>query len=78
MSADRMDGPLNDRLTKRERAVLKLLAEGNSVKEIAAVLDLSINTIESYRSTLMNKLGIHKAVLLVHYAIRHGITELLF
>jgi two-component system response regulator NreC len=65
-----------DPLTAREREVLQLVAEGNTSKEIAAVLRLSAKTVESYRSRLMEKLDIHQTAGLVRYALKHGLAEL--
>jgi DNA-binding NarL/FixJ family response regulator len=62
-------------LTEREREVLKLIAEGLSSKEIAADLGVSLKTIDSHRSNLMEKLDIHKASGLVRFAIRAGLVE---
>ena len=64
-----------DPLTAREREVLQLVAEGKTSKEIAALLDLSVKTAESYRSRIMDKLDIHDTAGLVRYAIRHGFIE---
>jgi two-component system response regulator NreC len=63
-------------LTKREREILKLLAEGLSVKEIAATFDLSVKTIEAHKFNLMRKLDIHNKAQLVHYAIQKKIFRL--
>lgn len=63
-------------LTQREREVLKLLAEGRSNKEVAAALDISIQTVETHRANLMRKLGLHSITELVHYAVRHKIISL--
>ena len=63
-------------LTKREHEILKMLAEGNSVKEIAAGFDLSVKTIEAHKFNLMRKLGIHNKAQLVHYAIQKKVIRL--
>ncbi len=63
-------------LTAREREVLKLLAEGNSVKEIACDLNLSVKTIEAHKFNLMRKLDIHNKAQLVQYAIQKKIIKL--
>jgi DNA-binding NarL/FixJ family response regulator len=55
--------------------VLQLIAEGHSNKEIAAMLDLSVNTIHAHRNSLMAKLDIHKQADLVRYAVREGIAK---
>lgn len=63
-------------LTKREREILKMLAEGQSVKEIAAAFDLSVKTIEAHKFNLMRKLDIHNKAQLVQYAIQKKIIRL--
>jgi two-component system response regulator NreC len=63
-------------LTKREREILKLLAEGLSVKEIAAGFDLSVKTVEAHKFNLMRKLDIHNKAQLVTYAIQKKIVRL--
>jgi len=63
-------------LTKREREVLQLLAEGVSTKEIAGRLNLSVKTVETHRANTMDKLDIHTISKLVKYAIREGLTSL--
>ena len=65
-----------DPLTSREREVLQLIAEGETTKEIAWRLDLSVKTVESHRSRLMHKLDIHETATLVRYAIRRGLAHL--
>jgi len=62
-----------DLLTEREREVLHLLAEGKSNKEAAAVLNLSPYTIDTHRTNLMQKLGLHNTAEIVLYAVRHAI-----
>ena len=59
-------------LTNREREVLKLIAEGKSSKEIAALLFISVHTVERHRANLMEKLNMKKAADLVKYAIAKG------
>ncbi len=68
--------PRFDTLTSREKEVLKLLAEGNSVKEIAGDLDLSLKTVETHKFNLMRKLDIHNKAQLVQYAIQKKIIRL--
>jgi two-component system, NarL family, response regulator NreC len=62
-----------DLLTDREKEVLQLLAEGKSNKEVAALLDLSLYTVETHRSNLMQKLGLHNTAEIVLYAVRKKI-----
>ena len=63
-------------LTPREREVLKMIAEGNAVKEIASLLGLSIKTVEAHKFNLMRKLKIHNKAQLVTYAIRRKIVNM--
>jgi DNA-binding NarL/FixJ family response regulator len=63
-------------LSLREREVLQLTVEGYSSAEIAEKLALSPKTIETYRSRLMGKLGVHDLPELVRFAIKHGITSI--
>jgi len=65
--------PLGSALTPREREVLQLLAEGKSNKEVASLLNISVMTVETHRSHIMHKLGMHSIAELVHYAVRHKI-----
>ena len=62
-----------DLLTEREREILQLLGEGKSNKETAAVLKLSPYTVETHRTNLMQKLGLHNTAEIVLYAVRKGI-----
>jgi two-component system response regulator NreC len=68
--------PRFDSLTKREREILKMLAEGRSVKEIAAEFNLSVKTVEAHKFNLMRKLDIHNKAQLVQYAIQRKIIRL--
>ncbi|MFO7445617.1 MAG: response regulator transcription factor [Ignavibacteriaceae bacterium] len=60
-------------LTPRQREILQLIVEGNSTKEIAYKLNLSVKTVETHRMQLMERLGIKDVTGLVRYAIRAGI-----
>jgi DNA-binding NarL/FixJ family response regulator len=62
-------------LSPREREVLQLLAEGHSTKEIAARLSISVKTVETHRSQIMNKVNLHSVAELTKYAIREGLTQ---
>jgi DNA-binding NarL/FixJ family response regulator len=62
--------------TGREREIIQLLAEGNTTKQIAHQLNLSIKTIESHRRNIMEKLKIHSIAELTKFAIREGLTTL--
>jgi len=68
--------PRFNTLTRREMEVLKFLAEGNSVKDIACTLDLSVKTVEAHKFNLMRKLDIHNKAQLVQYAIQKKIIQL--
>jgi len=63
------------RLTPREREILQLLAEGKSNKEVAVLLNISVNTAEAHRANIMLKLGFHSLADLVLYAIRNKIIQ---
>ncbi len=63
-------------LTAREREVLQLIAEGYTNKEIADILSLSVKTIQSHRSNLMNKLDLHDRGELIKYAIQKKIIDI--
>lgn len=65
------------RLSLRELEILRLLAEGETIKEAASRLAISVKTVETYRSRLMQKLQANSTVHLVHYAIRHRVVNLL-
>jgi len=62
-------------LSGREREVLQLIAEGKSMKEVAALLGISVKTVETHRMRLKGKLDIHETAGLVRYAIRQGMIE---
>ncbi len=57
-------------LTDREKEVLQLLAEGRSNKEVAALLDVGVSTVETHRAKLMQKLNLHSTAEIVLYAVR--------
>ncbi|HXA49964.1 MAG TPA: response regulator transcription factor [Candidatus Acidoferrum sp.] len=62
-------------LTTREREVLQLLAEGRSNKDVAGVLNLSLYTVETHRSNILQKLHLHNQAELILYAIRKGVIR---
>jgi RNA polymerase sigma factor (sigma-70 family) len=62
-----------DLLTEREKEILQLLAEGRSNKEVATLLNLSTNTVETHRTRIMQKLNLHSAAEIVLYAVRKRI-----
>jgi DNA-binding NarL/FixJ family response regulator len=64
-----------DPLTKREREVLQLIAEGQTNKDISQQLGMSVKTVESHRRNLMVKLNIHETAGLVRYAIKIGLIQ---
>jgi len=70
-----LKGERNGGLTQRELEVLQMIVDGKSNKEIAAVLELSANTVAVHRANIMNTLGIHKTAELVVYAIRAGLVN---
>ena len=62
-------------LTHREEEVLKLIAEGNSSKQIAGALVISAKTVDRHRANILQKLGMHDRLELTRYAIRAGLVE---
>lgn len=71
---DNASGPF-ETLTPRQREILQLIAEGNTTQEIANKLTISVKTVETHRSQLMERLDIHDVAGLVRYAIRRGIIS---
>jgi RNA polymerase sigma factor (sigma-70 family) len=71
-----LDQPAYSVLTEREREVVQLIAEGKSTKEIAAVLKISVKTVETYRQRTMDKLNINNIADLIKFAIREGLSSL--
>jgi DNA-binding NarL/FixJ family response regulator len=69
-------GATPEPLTPRQREILRLIAEGKSTKEIAFALTISVKTVETHRSQLMDRLDIHDVAGLVKYAIRAGIVSI--
>jgi two-component system, NarL family, response regulator NreC len=64
-----------DLLTEREKEILQLLAEGKSNKDVASILNLSTNTVETHRTRIMQKLDLHSTAEIVLYAVRKGIIS---
>lgn len=74
-SAGKKQNGQENTVTSRERDVVRLLAGGNSNKEVANCLGISIRTAETHRATLMRKLGLESLAALVRYAIRNNIID---
>ncbi|MGZ7042372.1 MAG: response regulator, partial [Thermoanaerobaculia bacterium] len=68
-------GGVLGRLTPRQHEILQLIAEGMSSRKIAEMLRIQIKTVESHRTELMKRLGIHDVAGLVRFAVRHGIVD---
>lgn len=64
-----------DLLSAREREILQLIAEGKANKEIAAILNLSLHTVETHRARILQKLNLHTVPELILYAVRKGIIS---
>jgi DNA-binding NarL/FixJ family response regulator len=64
-----------DLLTTREREILQLLAEGKNNKDVAAILNLSLYTVETHRGHILQKLNLHSGAELILYAIRKGVIS---
>ncbi|OGG96811.1 MAG: hypothetical protein A2508_01755 [Candidatus Lambdaproteobacteria bacterium RIFOXYD12_FULL_49_8] len=67
---------VSDKLTSREKQVLKLIAEGHSTKDIAESLNLSSKTVGAHRENLMKKLNLHNIAQLTRYAIQKGLLSI--
>ena len=65
-----------DKISAREREVLQLVAEGHSSGQVAAILHISIRTVDTHRFNVMQKLDIHSIAGLTKFAINHGLTSL--
>ena len=63
-----------EQLTSRQREILQLVSEGSSSKQIAGLLNTSVNTIDTHRANIMERLGVHDIPGLVRYAVRHGLV----
>jgi len=72
---DPLPGERARRLTPRESEVLQLICNGLSNRQIAAKLDLSVNTVAVHRANIMNTLGVHKTAELVVYALQNGLVN---
>ena len=64
-----------DSLSRREREIFQLIAEGKANKEIAALLAISQSTVETHRARIMEKLDVHSAAEIVLYAVRRGVIR---
>ncbi len=62
-------------LSRREQAVLKLVAYGHSSKKIASLLDISYRTVETHRQNIKHKLDLHSTAELAKYALEHGFVD---
>jgi DNA-binding NarL/FixJ family response regulator len=72
LSTERVDA---DPLTNQERLVVQLVAEGQTNKEIARIMNLSVKTVETHRAAAMSKLGCSSIADLVRYAVRSRLAE---
>jgi DNA-binding NarL/FixJ family response regulator len=69
------DERLREILTPREIEVVKLIAEAQTSKEIAAALSISVKTVDRHRQNILDKLGMRDRVELTRYAIRRGLIQ---
>jgi DNA-binding NarL/FixJ family response regulator len=67
--------PAHERLSAREHEVMRLLASGRTVSEVARDLSLSVKTVSTYRTRLLDKLGLESTAALMRYALQHGLVE---
>ena len=70
-----VDRPLHYALSDREFEVLRLIAAGRTVGEIAGLLELSDKTISTYRARILEKMGMKTNAEIIHYAIRNKLTD---
>ncbi|MBD5779997.1 response regulator transcription factor [Pelagicoccus sp. NFK12] len=78
VSDNKKKSQYNDNLTQREREVLQLIAQGNSNKDIAAKLELSVKTVDNHRCSMMRKLDVHNVAAITRYAIEHRLISVNF
>jgi DNA-binding NarL/FixJ family response regulator len=76
VKTDKLEQPAYSILTNRERQIVQLIAEGKTTKEIAAILDISVKTVETHRQRAMDKLNIDSIAGLTKFAIREGLISL--
>ncbi|MEH6829823.1 response regulator transcription factor [Sulfitobacter sp.] len=69
------DGGMRETLTGREQTILLQLAQGQSNKEVALTLDISVRTVETHRKNIKRKLGISSTAGLTRYALEHGVLQ---
>jgi DNA-binding NarL/FixJ family response regulator len=74
-ASDTARGATRGRLTRREREILQLIAEGRTSREIAKALEICVNTADTHRVNLMRKLDLHSVSELVRYAIRNQMIQ---
>ncbi len=67
--------PAHEKLSNREFQVMRMFGSGKSMKDIAGELNLSINSIRTYRARIMEKIGVKGTESLIHYAVTHDLTE---
>jgi len=67
-----------ERLSPRQAQILKLIAEGRTTKQVALELAISVKTVETHRSALMMRIGVHDVAGLVRYAVKVGLVDLHF
>ncbi len=70
-----VDEDVYDRLSEREKQVLKLIAEGSTNKEIASILDIAVKTVMAHRTNLMAKIGAHSRTDIFKFALRKGLIQ---
>jgi DNA-binding NarL/FixJ family response regulator len=71
-----LDLQSTERLSPRQVEILQLIAEGKSMKQIALGLSISVKTVETHRTAVMNRIGVHDVAGLVRYAVKTGLIDL--
>jgi DNA-binding NarL/FixJ family response regulator len=66
---------LHEKLSTREFEIMLKIAKGNSVKQISETLSISINTVNTYRARVFEKMGFHNNIELAHYVIENNLIE---
>lgn len=75
LQSNDVDEPVHEKLSNREFEVLRMLAAGTTITEIAQALSLSVKTVSTYHTRLLEKMGLRTDSALIQYAVRHHLVE---